>query len=90
MTTRAKRRKAEAAADRARFELTRDKIVFGFELLMRKQAAGLSCGHCEMEVRDRPASAGLSFYGGPFAVHRVWSTSVMQAKQGERGVSDVA
>jgi hypothetical protein len=32
LTTRAKRREAEAAADRARFELTRDKITFSFEV----------------------------------------------------------
>lgn len=32
LTKRAKRREAEAAADRARFELIRDKVVFGFEL----------------------------------------------------------
>lgn len=29
---RAKRREAETAADRARFELTRDKVIFGLEL----------------------------------------------------------
>lgn len=34
LTTRAKRQQEEAAAERARFELTRDKIVFGFELTL--------------------------------------------------------
>lgn len=34
LTKRAKRREAEAVADRARFELTRDKVVFGFELVV--------------------------------------------------------
>jgi hypothetical protein len=34
LTRRAKRREAEALADRARFELTRDKIVFGIELIV--------------------------------------------------------
>jgi hypothetical protein len=32
LTKRAKRLKSEAAADRARFELTRDKVVFAVEL----------------------------------------------------------
>lgn len=34
LTTRAQRREAEAAADRTRFELTRDKIVFSIELVV--------------------------------------------------------
>lgn len=34
LTRRARRRREEVAAERARFELTRDKIVFGFELVL--------------------------------------------------------
>lgn len=34
LTKRAKRREAEAAADRARFELSRDKVIFGIELVV--------------------------------------------------------
>lgn len=34
LTRRAKRREAEASADRTRFELTRDKIIFGIELVV--------------------------------------------------------
>jgi len=34
LTRRAKRREAEAVADRTRFELTRDRIVFGIELVV--------------------------------------------------------
>lgn len=34
LTRRAKRREAEAIADRARFELARDKVVFGIELIV--------------------------------------------------------
>ncbi len=34
LTKRAKRREAEVAADRASFELTRDKVTFGIELAL--------------------------------------------------------
>jgi len=34
LTKRAEQREAEAAADRTRSELTRDKVVFGFELIV--------------------------------------------------------
>jgi hypothetical protein len=34
LTVRAKRREAEAAAERARFELMRDKVTFGVELVV--------------------------------------------------------
>jgi hypothetical protein len=34
LTKRARRREAETAADRASFELTRDKLVFGIELAL--------------------------------------------------------
>jgi hypothetical protein len=34
LTKRAKRREAEAEADRARFELIRDMVTFGFELAL--------------------------------------------------------
>lgn len=33
LVSRARRRREEVAANRARFELTRDKIVFGFQLV---------------------------------------------------------
>ena len=34
LTMRAKRREAEAAADRARFELSKDKLIFSLELAL--------------------------------------------------------
>lgn len=60
LRVRAKRRKEEAAADRARFELTRDKIVFGFQLAV----AGIVFVGAVLVLAFNPESIPMALLGG--------------------------
>lgn len=60
LTTRAKRREAEAVADRVRFELTRDKIVFGFELAV----AGIVLMGVVLALAFNPELIPMALLGG--------------------------
>lgn len=57
LTVRAKRRQEEVAVERARFELTRDKIVFSFSLMLAVVAAVVT-------VAVHPESIPIALLGG--------------------------